>query len=153
MAKATRSVIEVEGADELIAKLKTLGIEARTARNDAAMAAADVWKNLMNDLAPGPHVEATIHTNTDRKVIIEIGPEPDRWYYRFFELGAQPHEITPHKLTHEALAYDDIVVKRVMHRGVSPRPFMRPVADTREQDAVDAFGDYLLKLIERHIES
>lgn len=153
MASSTRSVVKIDGADELIAKLKALGIDARTARNDAAMAAADVWRNAMNDLAPGPHVEATIHTNTDRKVIIEIGPEPDRWYYRFFELGAQPHEIVPHKLTHEALAYDDIVVKRVMHPGVAARPFMRPVADTREDEAVEAFGNYLLKLIERHIES
>lgn len=153
MASATRSVIEVEGADELIAKLKALSIDARQARNDAAMAGANVWKDLMNDLAPGPHVEATIATDTDRQVIIEIGPEDEHWTYRFFELGAQPHEIKPHKLTHEALAYDGFVFKRVSHPGMAARPFMRPVADTREDDAVEAFGNYLLNLIERHVES
>lgn len=147
---SNRVVVEVQGADELIGKLKALGADVRAARNDAAMAAADVWVRGMNDLAPGPHIEGTIHTNTDRKVIVEVGPEPDRWYYRFFELGAQPHEITPS--AKKALAYEGFVSKRVRHPGMPARPFMRPVADGKQDEVVEAFGRHLAAIIERHAE-
>lgn len=147
---SNRVVVEVQGADELISKLKALGENVRVARNDAAMAAADVWVKGMNDLAPGPHIDATIMTNTDRKVIVEVGPEPDRWYYRFFELGAQPHEITP--AAKKALAYEGFVFKRVRHPGMPARPFMRPVADGQQDEAVSAFGRHLAAIIERHAE-
>lgn len=147
---SNRVVVEVQGADELISKLKALGENVRTARNDATMAAADVWVKGMNDLAPGPHIDAIIATNTASQVVVEVGPEDIHWTYRFFEFGAQPHEITPR--AKKALAFEGVVFKRVRHPGMPARPFMRPVADGKQDEVVEAFGRHLAAIIERHAE-
>lgn len=143
--------VEVEGGDELIAELRALGVDVEMALKEATLAGGQVLVDEMNDLAPGPHIDAEVRSATPNKVTLDIGPDPQHWYYRFFETGVQPHEITPR--TKKALAFDDVVVKRVTkHPGMAARPFMRPVADTRADEAAAAVGGHLAAVIERHRE-
>lgn len=154
MARRRRPVVvKVEGGDELIAQLRALGIDVDAAVEEAAMEAARVWVDEANRLAPGPHVVAIASSNmsSSGKATIDVGPDNEHWYYRFFELGVQPHEIRPRKKSgKKALSFDDIVVKSVSHPGMAARPFLRPVADARSDEVAAAFGRHLAAIIERH---
>lgn len=148
---ARRVNIVVEGGDELVAALHALGVDVEAALREAALEGAQVLVDGMNDLAPGPNIDAEVREAKPNRITIDIGPKPQYWYYRFFETGVQPHEILPS--TKKALAFDDVVVRRVIkHPGMAARPFMRPVADRRADDASAAIGRRLAAIIERHRE-
>jgi hypothetical protein len=126
-----------------------------------------------NQNAPGPHVvmgPAKQDESTGKGAVkVEMGPDKDHWYYRFFETGVQPFTINlvkgrskrtsslrKNKQTGEyvrvkgggrkirgggalALKFGDQFASVVRRGGMAARPFLRPTLELKEQVS-DKFG-------------
>ena len=125
MAKGFRA--EIEGDKEFYAKLRSMSNQMAAVLGDAAQAGADVVKDQANRLAPGPHIETDLAKKTKAFAEVEIGPDDEHWYYRFFETGAQPHEITPDTkggLEFPGRGGEMIVRVLASHQGMAASPFL-----------------------------
>jgi len=146
-----RISIEVEGREALLEKLHQLGVQVERVLQEAVLAGAEIGKELAEQRAPGALATEPVEDRRGRSVAqAAIGPDKEHWYYRFFEFGAEPHEITPK--VKKALAYQGeggpVVVGRVMHPGMAARPFLRPTVDQHADDIRDAVGAVLKRVIE-----
>ena len=143
----------IEGDEELLKKLAALGDGVEQVLETAAEAGAEVIADQANNHAPGPHIETDITEKSRASATVEIGPDEDHWYYRFFETGVQPHEITPKG---GGLAFTgiegDIVLQRVSHPGMAANPFLRPAMAEKKQAAVDATGAEFKQEIDKQVE-
>ena len=144
----------IEGDKELVKKLKELGDGAEQVLETAAEAGAEVIADQANNHAPGPHIEVDITEKSRTSATVEIGPDEDHWYYRFFETGVQPHEITPKSAGGLAFAgiEGEIVLQLVQHPGMPANPFLRPAMDEKKQAAVDATGAEFKQEIDKQVE-
>lgn len=153
---------EVKGGKELAAKLRALGADAKAALIEADTAGANVILDAANAVAPGPHVVFQITKKSATSVEVSIGPDKEHWYYRFFELGAGPHEIVAGlsarrqvRLAHGGRAPKQelqtvtkesnlsfqgnnglVIIHEVSHPGMAARPFLRPAIDMNKDNAV-----------------
>jgi HK97 gp10 family phage protein len=152
MAKGIR--VTIEGDEELLKKLRALGAGVERILETAVLAGAEIVKDQANSLAPGPHIEAEVTEKSRTKATAEIGPDKEHFYYRFFETGAQPHEITPKNAGGLSFAgHDgDIVLQRVSHPGMAASPFLRPAMDEKKDTAVDATGAEFKREIDKQVE-
>ena len=76
-------------------------------------------------------------------VTIAIGPTRDKWYYRYFETGARPHEIRA-KESKALLFNGDYAESASQTGGASTRPVLRPAVDTKQKQILDAISGVLL---------
>jgi len=148
VGKNIRGVARVEGIDELVQKLHQLGADVKEELEAAVVDGAEVIKKEANRLAPGPHIDTEVEESSDTHVTVAIGPVEEKWFYRFFELGATAHEITG-----SPLAFEDegelVVTRRVHHPGIAARPFLRPAFDKNKDKAIETAKKRLRKRIER----
>lgn len=146
--KNIRGMASVDGLDELVSALKRAGADVERALGDAAVAGAEVIKAAANGMAPDPINDIEIEQVTKKRFQVAIGPIKEKWYYRFFELGATQHEISGKGVLAFEDAGDEIMVTRVVVPGVPAQPFLRPAFDSKQQKAVEAIGKKLRKAVE-----
>jgi HK97 gp10 family phage protein len=140
-------VVKIEGGEELLKKLKQMGVDVQGVLKAAALAGAEEIRKPANQDAPGPHVIAEVMDSDKNSATVGIGPDKDHWYYQFMEIGAQAHEITGAPLVfvgEEGL----VVTGRLGHPGMAARPFLRPAFDRRKGDAEASVGEKLRRVIE-----
>lgn len=140
-------VVRIEGGEELLRKLQQMGVDVKGALEAAALEGAEEIRRPANQDAPGPHIVAEVVEADKKGCMVDIGPDKDRWYYRFIELGAQAHEITGAPLAFEGKE-GTVITGRVGHPGMAARPFLRPAFDRHKDDAEKAVGERLRKVIE-----
>lgn len=140
-------VVRIEGGEELLRKLKKLGVDVRGVLKAAALAGAEEIRVPANRAAPGPHVVAEVTESRKEYATVGIGPDEEHWYYRFMETGATAHEITGAPLAFE-IGGDLVVTGRVGHPGMAARPFLRPAFDRHKGAAEKGVGEKLKKVIE-----
>lgn len=144
----------IKGDKELLKKLIALGDGVEQVLEDAATAGAEVIADQANKDAPGPHIEVEATEKSRTSATVEIGPDEDHWYYRFFETGVAAHPITPK--TAGGLAFmgreGEKVLQYVWHIGMPAQPFLRPAMDEEKQSAVDATGAQFKQEIDKQVE-
>lgn len=146
---------EIEGMDDFKAKLVGLRKDMQAILEEATEAGAEVIRDESNHLAPGPHVTTEVVSKTWSHADIEIGPDKEHWYYMFFEVGAQPHEIKPRKvggLQFPGSEGEFIVRMLASHQGMAARPFLRPAMDDKKDEAEEAVGRKFLEVITKYLE-
>jgi hypothetical protein len=82
----------IEGGEELLKEIKRLGIDVEAMLKAAVLRGAEVIADAANERAPGPHNGVEVDKESKGSVTVNIGPDEDHWYYRFFETGAGRHE-------------------------------------------------------------
>lgn len=153
MAKGFRA--DIKGDKEFYKKLRAMAGQMSDVLEEAAEAGAQVIQEEANPNAPGPHIEIDLVKKTKEYAEMEIGPDDEHWYYRFFETGVQPHEITPDEgggLTFPGSAGEMIVRVFVSHQGMGAKPFLRPARDEKAGQAEEATGQKFLEVINKHVE-
>ncbi len=137
--------MQIKGGEELLRKLRQLGVNVEDVLEVATLAGAQVIANAANPLAPEPLIEAQVTEKRKKSVTVDIGPPEKKWYWRFLETGATGHEITGHPLVFEG---DEglVVTGGVRHPGMAARPFLRPALDTKKSAAVGAVGDEIRRV-------
>lgn len=155
--KAGRSapvVLEVDGADELIAALRAVSEAPDKVLERATIAGAEVIQDLAEQKAPGPGIDHETEKIVPGSVTVAVGPDKDHWYYLFAETGAQAHEIDPKN--RQALRWPgfegDQFAEHTAHPGTPARPFMRPAADQGADAAAAAVGNVIAQEISKHEE-
>lgn len=141
--------VKIEGADEVAAELRQIGRRAGQVLEAGALAGADVVAGDANRRAPGPNIHAEVVERSQSSVTVDIGPDEEHWYYKFFETGTQPHRITP--LNRKALRFEvgdeEIFALAVQHPGMAAQPFLRPALDENADGAAGAAGQALRRLL------
>jgi HK97 gp10 family phage protein len=143
--------VVIEGMDEL--KMKVKGISRRVAINleSAMLAGAAVVEKEADALAPDPKIEKETQEKSPSRVAVAVGPEKEKWFWRFFETGATAHEIKARKA--KALLFEGrngfMLASSVDHTGMGARPFLRPAFDSKKDEAVRVIGSILKAEIER----
>ena len=149
--KNIRGTVRIDGLDELKRQLRRLGADVKKELEAAMVYGAGFIQIEANRLAPAPHIGIEVEKAGREQVSVAVGPTKEKWYYRFFELGAQPHEITGRPLTFEV--EEDLVRPwKVHHPGMPARPFLRPAFDRRKDKAIEGIADRLrqrIKALER----
>lgn len=132
--------IIVKGDKELIEKIKKVGQRLQDAVHDATLAGGEVAAAEARRRAPGPYIETEIDSERVGRVDLLVGPDPEHWYYQFFETGVSGHEIDGHVM--QALAFtqgaEQVVFQRVKHPGMAAEPFMRPALEDNQTAVKDA---------------
>ena len=156
MAKAggsSRIKAEMKGLDELRDKLLARAESVRSVAQRAAEAGAGVIQKAADVGAPSPGSVKTRTTVLGRRgqVRVDIGSDKKHWHHMFFELGADPHEITPRvrRTLKFEVGESEIFARAVQHPGMAAKPFLRPAIDERQEQAVAAVGDVLRGAVER----
>lgn len=145
---------KLEGADELMRELQECGLNARKTVSAAAKSGAKVIADDGNRRAKalrggkGRIVSARVTRRTQDHVTAAAGVTKSKWYYRFFETGAVPHEIQGRPLLRFYSRGTLIETPRVRHPGMAARPFLRPAFDAQQNEARDTFGETLRAAIE-----
>lgn len=148
-----RTSVTIEGGDELLRKLREMGLDVSKALEAAARAGAQVIADAANPLAPEPVVVIETEKATKNRVTVNVGIPDKKWYLKFFETGVQTHEIPgPLTLEWEGEVH---VVGGATHPGMAARPFLRPAYDTKaaqgdSSPAVQAVGEKFRRTVEDH---
>ena len=153
MAKPFRMTIK--GDKELLDKIAKMGNQISGVIEDAALTGAEEFQDRAKSLAPGPHVEMETVKKTKTQAEVDIGPDDEHWYYRFFETGTAPHEITPSIAgALEFMFAGELIVRAIVkkHPGMPAQPFLRPAFDEKRKDAGNRTGDRFLEVINKHVE-
>ena len=140
--------MKLEGAEQLLKALEKAENEAKKALKEAGQAGGKVFKDAAEDNAPGPLV-MVVEKSSVGKIEIAVGPSKAKWYYRFFETGARPHEIKARKAD---VLYIPGVGREFFGSasetgGLSAKPFLRPAFDTKREAAIKAFGETIWKAL------
>lgn len=137
--------VQLEGLNELLAKLEKLGDAADEALGAAVEAGADELKRRMVPNAPGPHIEVELRYLGGGRVIYYVGPDKAHWYYRFFESGTMTHVVLPRRM--RALKIGEKYAAGAIPRGMAAKPFMRPAVDEGKPKVSAAIGEVLKKAV------
>lgn len=135
--------VVIEGLDELQQALGDLAeAVSKQVLINAVKDGAELWANLANSEAPGPHVKIELEKATNTRVEFKIGPDKEHFYYVFFETGVQPHQIKASK--GKALKFklgDEMVFfRKVQHTGMAPAPFLVPAGKNNQERIKAAMG-------------
>ena len=141
-----RGAATIKGGEKLLAKLQRMGVDVDKALEAAAVAGATVIAKGANPRAPAPLIDVEVVERSRGHVEVDIGPPDEKWYWRYKETGAAPHEITGTPLAFEG---DEglIITGGVAHKGMAADPFLRPAFDSERDRATDAVGDDLRKAV------
>lgn len=144
-----RMTAKVEGIDELVAKLRRMGISVSDSLSIAVQVGAEVIQSAANPKAPAPNIITEELEKSSTKVTVGIGPDDAHWYYRYLETGASAHEYSGNPLLAFEGSEGTIITGSVSHPGMAAKPFLRPAFDEKHKAAEDEVGAELLKVIER----
>jgi HK97 gp10 family phage protein len=141
----TRSTIE--GGGELLKALRRQEKNVGDVLETAVKAGAQLVAQVASGYAPEPVITTDTVKKSKKLVIVDSGPPDDKWYWKYLETGAQPHEI-PGPLVIE---FDGILhrVGGASHPGITAQPFMRPAFDGQSKRAVNVVGKELRKAVEK----
>jgi len=141
--------IRLEGQEELLAQLKAIGAEVEREVEAALTSGAKPLVERANDLAPHPQILIEVRESRGGAVVVAVGFPGEKWYWRFFELGAGAHEIKGDP----RLAFQGrggvMRPVRVSHPGMAAEPFLRPAYDETHAEIVRRIGDYIRSVIEQ----
>jgi len=142
------------GEKELNEKLQKLGVKARASLLSATKAGGDVIQEEANRNAPGPHIVMGHEKAQDSQAEVDIGPDEEHWFYRFFEFGAGAHEIKAK--TAAALAFQGrsglVITQAVQHPGMAAVPFLRNAMDSKRDETVAGMGKVFRAEIDRLVD-
>lgn len=130
----------VEGDVELLANFDALIEVMETAIVQAGLAGAEVIVDAANIRAPSPHNVVQLTKVSGEHVQMRIGPDKDHWFHRFFEFGAQPHEIGLKNAQALRFGAEPIFARSGDHPGMAARPFLRPAIDENGDQVLEAMG-------------
>lgn len=141
----------IHGGEETLRKLERMGFVVKEVLETAVQAGAQLIADDANGRAPAPQITTKTTERRQDRVTVRVGMPEKRWYWRFFETGAGPHEISAkHAAAMVFEGYEGLVVTGgVQHMGMAARPFLRPAYDTQEGAAQDAFGDKIKEALHR----
>lgn len=144
---------EVQGGEELIAALKELGLSVKGSVRKACRQGSKVMRDAAEanarSVSPGTsgkHAVIKSRGNKVTQVEFYIQPSKKKWYFKFFETGAVPHEI-PGPLAFEGDA-GSVLVSSAQHPGMAARPWLRPAFDNNRDAAAARVGEVLKEIIE-----
>lgn len=126
--------VTLEGGEELVAKLREMGIKVQDVLEPAMLAGATMVRDAARGQAPGPHIEMETTKRTAKVIEVSVGPAAAKWYYRFFELGTSAHGPRRARL----MVWEGGAARRVS--GIAAKPFLRPAADSQGDAALDRTG-------------
>lgn len=133
---------EVEGVEQVTASLRKAQIKGDVLVQ-MVLAAAGIIEEEASRRAPGPNITKKVVEKKQTRASAEVGPDADHWYYRFFELGVQPHEVSPQ--VREALQFiDQSFREHADHPGMAADPFLRPALDQKGDAAAEAAGEVVM---------
>ncbi|MEM4234910.1 MAG: HK97 gp10 family phage protein [Candidatus Methanomethylicaceae archaeon] len=135
---------QVQGLDELYKNLEMTKDELLARKKSALEAGAKVVAQEADRLAP---YSGRIKTQVDAEEAV-IGFDKEKWYWRFFELGAQPHEIRGDPLVFEGDT-GLVVTNLVNHPGMAARPFLRPALETQKNFVILVMSEIIREAVER----
>lgn len=141
----TTLVIE---AEEVIRELERIGASVPKRLEAAAEAAAEVIRDAARENVGSQHIEMDTVKSRQYEVEVDVGPDKEHWYLKFFETGAQPHEIFPNQALAVTVSEDDVRAYVLNHPGMAAEPFLRPAFDENQEKAQEAAGEELMKGIE-----
>lgn len=140
--------IKITGGKELMQALETLpaklqkSVMRKAMRQGAKVIAQEARRNV------APSLRSTVKYSTDtkyRQVVGKIQTKGKRAFItRFVEFGTAAHIIEPkNKKLLVFTARDGNLVRtlKVNHTGHNAKPFMRPAADTKSREALNAIVD------------
>lgn len=133
----------IGGGAELDALLQTLPAKMhkninRTALRAGAKVYLDEVKQRIPEASGKLKASARITTRAKGGTVsasVKVG-NAVAWYAHLVEFGTRPHEI---KASEGAMRFGGTVTRAVNHPGTRARPFMRPTADEKFGEAIDAF--------------
>lgn len=134
--------VTLEGGEELVAKLREMGIRVQDVLLPAMQAGAILVRDSASGQAPGPHIEMQTTKRTAKVVEVSVGPDRPHWYYRFFEFGTSAHGPKRARL----MIWEGGAARRVS--GIAARPFLRPAADSQGDAATDRVGQDFRSAVE-----
>jgi len=138
-----RFVIKLDGMEGTMHELLKRGDAVNAILEVAVHAGAAVIQEIAD--ANAPRGGSVVKQTTKRKpasVIVDIGPDREHWFYKFFETGATEHEITGNPLVFRGDA-GIVVVRSVDHPGMVASPFLRPALDGQKDNAAAEVGRVL----------
>ena len=129
--------VRIRGADELARKLRAHGVDVQQGLEKITLAAAEVIRADAESRAGGEfEIVKETAENRQYRVRVAIGPSKKEWYARFLEFGARAHEIKARDKQLLIAGYSPR--RRARHPGVKARPFLRPAADEKQDEALAA---------------
>lgn len=164
----------LKGGDDLLRKLKGLGLDVQKVADVATCEAMEVSRAKIEADAPGPGIVMEPDKSPAAGVaVFVVGPDKDHWYYQFFETGVSAFEINmvkrrtkrtaTEKKTGKAmrgrrirsegsvLAFEigtrTVFAKRVQRGPMAARPFMRRNFLGSENTMKDKFGYVISKAV------
>jgi len=145
--------VKVEGGPQLLKEFAALGGNVRSTSRSAIRAGAKVIQAQAEVNAqaiatrPAKHTQIKISQRVKGTIEAMIGPSKRKWFYRYFETGVTPHEITGAPLVFEGDA-GLVVIGGVNHPGLVARPWLRPAFDSKQGEAPAAIEAAFRKAIE-----
>jgi HK97 gp10 family phage protein len=153
MPDAFQVTCKVEGGDQLLKELAALGGNVRSTSRTAVRAGAKVIQAQAEVNAetiatrPAKHTQIKISQRVKGTIEAMIGPSKKKWFYRYFETGVTPHEITGAPLVFEGES-GLVIIGGVQHPGLTARPWLRPAFDSKQGAAPAAVEDVFKKAID-----
>jgi HK97 gp10 family phage protein len=143
-----RVTAKIEGGEQLLRALKEMDADLDRVLEAAALEGAEVIREAAISRAPGDHIEVEVKEVKRGHATIEIGPDKDHWYYKFFETGTSAHEVRP--VNRKALQITpEAYAMFASPSGMAARPFLRPAFDEKQAAAEAAVGDKLREAVEK----
>lgn len=148
-----KQTVVVEGFEELREQLIQIGKAAGAATQKATEEGALVVQAEADRRAPKANViDVALIESKLHRAVFAIGLKAAFWYLKFFESGAQPHEINGNPLVFEGDA-GLVITKQVQHSGMAAEPFLVPGLKKKKDAVVAAMGavfrDEILKFVRR----
>jgi len=135
--------LSLNGIDDLYKGLELRKNQVTAMRKEALGEGAKIIADEADSLAPE---NGHIHIDVKSEEAI-IGFDKEKWYWRFFELGAKAHMIKGSPLIFEG-DQGLVVTGGVAHPGMAARPFLRPALDTKKDEAIKIMGEIVRRKVE-----
>lgn len=142
--------VEIEGLQDLVQALEDAGANVKEVLQGAVLAAGEIVLQAAILAAPGSEIYAKLDEDesSDQKIVVNVGPDDQHWYYQFAETGATAHEIS----AAGALAFEGseglVITKSVSHPGMVAKPFLRPALTSTKDEAVEEVGSHIKGALE-----
>lgn len=135
-------IAEIEGLDDLIGKLRKMGVDVENVTPAALLDGAEVVQTAANREAPGPYIVVGEVEKRGKGHEVAIGPDDEHWYWRFLETGTAPHFIEAYSARALRMGSTgaEYFARSADHPGHAARPFLRPAIDENEKPITDAVG-------------
>ena len=158
--KGKAITVKLDGAEQLLEELEALGVNVQRSLRGAIRKGAKVIQDEAEVNArmvtgkTGKHTR--LHVSTRRgevgssDVQADIGPSKKKFWLRFYETGAAPHEIKAKNSP--LLAFEGekglVLTSRVAHPGLPALPWLRPAFDNKGDAAIKVVGEVLREAVE-----